>query len=156
MLADNIITHNTVPQATFTLVMPPMLCSFRNKNCICPREIFMSLPKEHTKNFHSSSSPPPLPPAAASFSPLELTHWKRPWCWERLKPGEEHNRGWDSWVASLTQWTWVWVNSRSWWWTQKPGMLQSVESQRVRHGWVTELKACNCLDVFYPSTVFWF
>ena len=47
----------------------------------------------------------------------ELTHWKRPWCWERLKAGGEGgNRGWDGWMASPTQWTWVWVGSRSWWW----------------------------------------
>ena len=45
----------------------------------------------------------------------ELTHWKRPWCWERLRVGEEgDDRGWDGWMASPTQWTWVWVNSRSW------------------------------------------
>ena len=60
----------------------------------------------------------------------ELTHWKRPWCWERLKLGEEgDNRGWDVWMASLTQKTLVWVSSRSWWWTWKPSMLQSVGSQ---------------------------
>ena len=54
----------------------------------------------------------------------ELTHWKRPWCWERLKAGGEgDDRGWDGWMASLTQWTWVWVTSRSWWWTGKTGML---------------------------------
>ena len=54
----------------------------------------------------------------------ELTHWKRPWCWEKLKVGGEgDNRGWDGWMASLTQWTWVWVNSRSWWWTRRPGVL---------------------------------
>ena len=71
----------------------------------------------------------------------ELTHWKRPWCWERLKAeGEENNRVWDSWVASPTQWTWVWVSCGSWWWTCRPGMLQSMGLQRVRHGWVTELK----------------
>ena len=46
----------------------------------------------------------------------ELTHWKRPWCWERLKAGGEgDDRGWDGWIASLTQWTWVWVDSGSWW-----------------------------------------
>ena len=46
----------------------------------------------------------------------ELTHWKRPWCWEGLGAGGEgDNRGWDGWMASLTRWTWVWVNSRSWW-----------------------------------------
>ena len=70
----------------------------------------------------------------------ELTHLKRPWCWERLRAGGEgDNRGWDGWMASLTQWTWVWVNFRSWWWTGRPGMLQSMGLQRVRHDWVTEL-----------------
>ena len=65
---------------------------------------------------------------------------KKPWCWERLRArGEGGNRGWDGWVASLTQWTWVWASSRSWWWTGKPGVLQSMESQRFRHNWVTEL-----------------
>ena len=54
----------------------------------------------------------------------ELTHWKRPWCWETLKAvGEEGNRRWDVWMASLTQWTWVWASPRSWWWTGKPGMF---------------------------------
>ena len=70
----------------------------------------------------------------------ELTHLKRPWCWERSKAGGEgDDRGWDGWMASLTQWTWVWVNSRSWWWTGRPGVLQSLGSQRVRHDWVTKL-----------------
>ena len=71
----------------------------------------------------------------------ELTHWKRPWCWERLKVGGEgDDRGWDGWVASPTQWTWVWVNSRSWWWTGRPGMLQSMgpQSQTRLSNW-TEL-----------------
>ena len=61
----------------------------------------------------------------------ELTHWKRPWCWERLKAGGEgDDRGWDGWMASPTWWTWVWWNSRSWWWTGRPGVLQSMGSQR--------------------------
>ena len=64
--------------------------------------------------------------------------WKRPWCWERLKAGgEAGNRGWDDWMASLTQWTWAWANSRRWWRTRKPGVLQSMGSQRVRHNWAT-------------------
>ena len=64
----------------------------------------------------------------------------RHWCWERLKAGREgNNRGWDGWMASLTQWIWVWVNSGSWWRTGSPGVLQSMGSQRVRHDWVTEL-----------------
>ena len=70
----------------------------------------------------------------------ELTHWKRPWCWERLKAGGEGNdRRWDGWMASQTLWTWVWVSSRSWWWTGKPGVLQSMGLQRVGHDWATEL-----------------
>ena len=57
----------------------------------------------------------------------ELTHLNRPWCWERLKAGGEgDNRGWDGWMASPTHWAWVWVNSRSWQWTEKPGVLQSM------------------------------
>ena len=65
---------------------------------------------------------------------------KRPWCWERLKAGGEgDDRGWDDWMASLTRWTWVWINSRSWWWMGKPGVLQSMGSRRVRHDRATEL-----------------
>ena len=57
----------------------------------------------------------------------ELTHWKRPWCWERLKArGEGDNREWDCWMASPTRWTWVWASSGNWWWTGKPGTLQSM------------------------------
>ena len=69
----------------------------------------------------------------------ELTLWKRLWCWERLKAGEGDDEGWDGWVASLTQWTWVWVNSGSWWWTGWPGKLQSMGLQRVGHNWATEI-----------------
>ena len=70
----------------------------------------------------------------------KLTHWKRLWCWEGLGAGGEgEGRGWDGWMASLTQWTWVWVNSRSWWWTGRPGMLRFMGSQRVGHEWVTDL-----------------
>ena len=72
-----------------------------------------------------------------------LTHWKRPWCWERLNVGEGDDRGWNGWMASLTWWTWVWVSSRSWWWTGKPGVLQSMVLQRVGHDWVTELNWTN-------------
>ena len=76
----------------------------------------------------------------------ELTHLKRPWCWERLKVGREgYGRGWHGWMASPTQWTWVWVNSGSWWWTGMPGLLQSMGSQRVRDKWVTKLN-WNCED----------
>ena len=70
----------------------------------------------------------------------ELTRWKRPWCWERLRAGGEgDNRGWDGWMASPTQWTWVWASSRSWWWTGRPGVLQSMGSQRFGPDQVAEL-----------------
>ena len=69
----------------------------------------------------------------------ELTHLKRPWCWERLKAGEGADRGWDGWMASPTQWTQFWADSRSWWWTGRPGMLRSMGSQRDGHVWATEL-----------------
>ena len=70
----------------------------------------------------------------------ELTHLKRPWCWERLKAGGEgDNRKWYGWRASQAQWTWVWVSNGSWWWTGRPGMLQSMGLQRVEHTWETEL-----------------
>ena len=67
----------------------------------------------------------------------ELTHYKRPWYWERLKAGEGDERGWNGWMAS-TQWTWIWLSSRWWWRTGKPGVLQSMGLQRVRHNWLTE------------------
>ena len=70
----------------------------------------------------------------------ELTHLKKPWCWERLRAwGEGDNRGWDDWMASPTQWIWVWVNSGSWWWTRRPGVLQFKGLQRVQHDWAIEL-----------------
>ena len=70
----------------------------------------------------------------------ELTQWKRPWCWEGLGAGGEgDDRWWDGWMVSLTWWTWVCVDSRSWWWTGRPGMLQFMRSQRVGHDWATEL-----------------
>ena len=77
----------------------------------------------------------------------ELTHWKRLWCREGLAAGGEgDDRGWDGWMASLTWWTWVWVNSGSWWWTGRPGVLPFMGLQRVRHDWVTEL---NWTEVFF-------
>ena len=81
----------------------------------------------------------------------ELIHWKRPWFWERSKAGGEgDDRGWDGWMASLTQWTWVWASFRNWWWTGEPGVLHSMGSQRVGHNWVTELNdaAIPLLDLY--------
>ena len=69
-----------------------------------------------------------------------MDSFEKTWCWKRLKVGgERDDRGWDGWMASLTQWTWVLVNSGSWWWTGGPGMLQSMGSARVGHDWATEL-----------------
>ena len=82
-----------------------------------------------------------------------LTHWKRLWCWEGLGAGGEgDNRGWDGWMASLTRWTWVWVNSGSWWWTGRPGVLRFMGSQRVGHDWATDLIRImwNCLSYTLP------
>ena len=62
----------------------------------------------------------------------ELAHLKRPWCWERLRAGRKlDDRGWDGWMASPTWWTWVWVDSGSWWWTGRPGVLWFMGLQRV-------------------------
>ena len=70
----------------------------------------------------------------------EVTHLKKPWCWERLwAGGEEGDRGWDDWMASPTQWTWICRNSGNWWWTGSPGVLRFMGSQRVGHDWATEL-----------------
>ena len=67
----------------------------------------------------------------------ELTQWKIPWCWERLKVGGEvDNRGWDGWITSPTQWRWASVNSRRYWRKGKPGVLQSMELQRFQHDWI--------------------
>ena len=77
----------------------------------------------------------------------EMTHWKRPWCWEGLGAGEGDDRGWDGWMASLTWWTWVWVNSGSWWWTGRPGVLQFMGSQsRTRLNDWTELNLTYLLQ----------
>ena len=86
----------------------------------------------------------------------ELTHWKRPWCWEGLGAGGEgDDRGWDGWMASPTRWTWVWVNSGCCWLTGRPGVLRFMGSQRVGHDWATELNwteesimyVCMCVCV---------
>ena len=70
----------------------------------------------------------------------ELTRLKKPWCWERLRAGGGgDDTEWDSWMASPTQCTWVWVGSGSWCSTGRPGVLQLMGLQRVRHGWATEL-----------------
>ena len=75
------------------------------------------------------------PPHAKSW-----LNGKKLWCWEGLGAGGEgDDRGWDGWMASLTRWTWVWVNCGSWWWTGRPGVLWFMGLQRVGHDWATEL-----------------
>ena len=74
-----------------------------------------------------------------------IAHWKRPWCWERLKGrGEGADRGWSGWMTSLMQWTWVWASSGSWWWTGKPSVLQSMWSHEFdtaeRLNWIEILQ----------------
>ena len=78
----------------------------------------------------------------------ELTPWKRPWWWEGLGAGEVDDRGWDGWIASPTWWAWVWVNSGSWWWTGRPGVLRFMRSQRVGHDLLTETKLKLPLGIF--------
>ena len=83
----------------------------------------------------------------------ELTHLKRPWCWERLKAGGEgDDRGWDGWMASPTQWTWVWVSFGNWWCTGKPSVLQFMGSQRVVHDWATELNWTYLLLIYVSGS----
>ena len=92
----------------------------------------------------------------------ELTHWKRPWCWERLKAGEEgDDKGWDSWMASLTRCTWVWIYSGSCWWTGNPGMLQSwggkeLDTTEQLNNWTEEcieyLRICPVSTNWQTST----
>ena len=85
---------------------------------------------------------------------------KRPWCWEILTAGGKgDDRGWDSWMASLTRWTRVWASSWSWWWTRRPGILQSMGSQRVRHDWASALNQYvtnnNCFAHIRAATELW-
>ena len=88
------------------------------------------------------------------FSWGELSHWKKLWCWKGLgEEGEGDDRGWDGWMASPTQWTWVWVYSSSWWWTGRPGVLQFMGSQRVGHDWVTELNGTELNNPFKVNTI---
>ena len=83
----------------------------------------------------------------------ELTHWKRLWCWEGLGAGEGDDRGWDGWMVSLTRWTWVWVNSGSWWWTGKPGVLRFMGSDTTeRLNWTEGDKSYNHLHRYRRGT----
>ena len=103
----------------------PWTAGRSNQSILKEISLGISLEGIMLKNWNSSTS---------ATSCEELTHWKRLWCWEGLGAGEEgDDRGWDGWMASLTWWTWVWVNSGSWWWTGRPGVLWFMGSQRVGH-----------------------
>ena len=95
------------------------------QNLIPPVRIKPALPATETHGFLISGSP----------NSVYIIHI-RLWCWERLKAGKGDDTGWDCWMVSLTQW--FWARSRSWWWTGKPGVLQSMGSQRVGDDRLTE------------------
>ena len=80
---------------------------------------------------------------------------KIPWCWEGLKAGGEgDDKGWDGWMVSLTWWIWVWASSGNGWWTGKPGVLQFMGSQRVRHDWMSELNNSFLIMGKEPECIF--
>ena len=87
---------------------------------------------------------------------MRRAHWKRPWCWEGFGAGGEGMTGWDGWMASLTRWTWVWVNSGSWWWTGIPGMLPSMGSHRVGHDWSDLAAAADILQSNKTLYLLWY
>ena len=101
-----------------------------------------SIPKEINPEYSSGGLMLEL--KLQSFGHLML----RAWCWERLRAGEGGDRRWYGWMASPTQWTWLWTNSRRVWRTGKPGMMQPMGLQRVRHNWATEQQ----LDPQHPNT----
>ena len=75
----------------------------------------------------------------------------------KIEGGREgDNRGWDGWMASLTQWTWIWASSGSWWWTGRPSMLQSMGSQRVGHNWATELNWTELIQLYQHCWLYLF
>ena len=81
--------------------------------------------------------------------------WKDPDCWERLRAGGEgEDRGWDGWMPSPTQWTWVWVDSRSWWWTGRPGVLQFMGLQRLGRDWAAELNWTETPNLSFPTNAY--
>ena len=93
-----------------------------------------SILKEISPGVSLEGMMPKLKLSTLATSCKELTHWERLWCWEGLGAGGEgDDRGWHGWVASWTQWIWVWVNSGRWWWTERPGVLWFMGSQRAGH-----------------------
>ena len=87
------------------------------------------------------------------WPPNKLTHWKRSWCWEGLRAGEDGgNRDRNGWMASLTQWTWIWASSGTWWRTGKTGILSSMGLQKIGHNWVTKQQELgNAIHLWHSS-----
>ena len=111
--------------------------------------------EEAWKNWKISIDIYTLPGDLATWC-KELTHLKRPWCWEWLKArGEEDYRGWDDWMASPTRWTWVRVNSGSWWWTWRPGMLRSMglQSRTWLSDWIELKRFPNRVSVYCSPVI---
>ena len=83
----------------------------------------------------------------------QLTHWKSPWCWERLRAEEEKDvRGWDGWMASLMQWTWTWANFGRWWGTREAWHSAVQDSHRVGHEWGAEQQPTPCPVLFLEDS----
>ena len=119
--------------------------SYRRSNCQSYRKSTLNM---HWKDWCWSSS------ILATWR-KEPVHWKRPWCWERLRAGGEGDgRGWDGWMASPTRWTWVWAQCRRQWRTGKPGMLQSMGWQRAGHDLVNQQQKSVGLGLSNPKPDF--
>ena len=136
---------NVLKSRNITLLTKELWCWRRLFRVLDTKEIQPVNPKGNQSWIFTGTSDAeaeaPVPLATWCEEP---THWKSPWCWERLRAEREGvDRGWDGWMASLTRWTWVWASFRRWWRTGKPGVLQFMELQRVRHNWATEQQQCK-------------
>ena len=126
--------HPVAPSPTWTAISLCLRFKKTLESLLCCKEIQPVL-NIHWKDWSLNSNP------LATWCE-ELNHWKRPWCWEGLTVGGEgEDRGWDCWMSSPTQWTWIWVSSGSWWWTGKPGMLHGVAKSWIQLSDWTELNS---------------
>ena len=142
-----LISPTTSPHWSFKSISPCLPANFHStRRCLAPPSaiyrLICSIPvvSKLLTCMHTETTLSTIVKCLCAFGSVDsmlsrvtwLTQWKIPWCWERLKSGGEGgDRGWDGWMASLTQWTWVWASSGRWWRTGKPGVLQSMGSQRV-------------------------
>ena len=130
---DGIITHlePDILECEVKCVLGGITMNRANGDDGIPAELFQILKGDAVKVLHSICQQIwKTNSSTLATSCEELTHWKRLWCWEGLGAGREgDDRGWDGWMASRTRWTWVWVNSGSWWWTGRSGVLRFMGSQ---------------------------